>query len=91
MKRILLPIGIVLALIAAIVAVLALRQHGTEPASAPPAAASGPSLRITGTYADDWQSNCGPLTETAAQAACTTQLNTKYGRTEDTPVPKADR
>jgi len=86
MKRIVLRVGIALALIAAIVTALALRQHHEAPA---PAATetSAPALRITGTYADDWQDNCGPLAE-PAQAACTTRLNAKYGRAEDVPVPQ---
>jgi hypothetical protein len=87
MKRIVLRVGIALALIAAIAAALALRQHHDAPT---PAEASAPSLRITGTYADDWQGNCGPLAE-PEQAACTTRLNAKYGRAEDVPVPKADK
>jgi len=88
MKRIVLRIAIALALIAVVVAVLALRQPpGGDPA---PAAAGGPALRVTGTYADDWQDNCGPLTG-AAQTACTDRLNAKYGRVEDVPVPKADK
>ncbi|CCG41782.1 hypothetical protein [Magnetospirillum molischianum] len=86
MKRIVLRIGIALALIAAITAALALRQHGSDPAPT----AAGPSLHITGTYADDWQENCGPLTG-AAQVSCNDRLNAKYGRVEDTPVPKADK
>ncbi|EPY00437.1 hypothetical protein [Magnetospirillum fulvum] len=89
MKRIVLRIGIALALIAAIVTALALRQHHDAPAPTP-AEAGAPSLRITGTYADDWQGNCGPLAE-PEQAACTTRLNAKYGRAEDVPVPKADK
>jgi len=87
MKRIVVRVGIALALIVAIVAALALRQHSSDPT---PAAAAGPSLRITGTYADDWQGNCGPLTG-AEQTACTTRLNAKYGRAEDVPVPKANK
>lgn len=91
MKRIVLRVGIALALIAAIAAALALRQHHDAPTPAPaPTEASAPSLRITGTYADDWQGNCGPLAE-PEQAACTTRLNAKYGRAEDVPVPKADK
>jgi hypothetical protein len=85
MNRIVLRIGIALALIVAIVAALALRQHGSDPA---PAAASDPALRITGTYADDWQGNCGPLTG-PDQTACTDRLNAKYGHTEGAPVPEA--
>lgn len=46
------------------------------------------AVTFTGTYADDWQTNCGPLVE-AAQANCTTRLDARYGRVADVPVPSA--
>ncbi|MGE5515148.1 MAG: hypothetical protein ACM31D_04935 [Bacteroidota bacterium] len=46
------------------------------------------ALSTTGVYADDWLANCGPL-QGAAQAKCTTRLDSAYGRAAGSPVPAA--
>ena len=89
MKRIALRVVLALAAIAAVAAALAWQQH-RPPAPPPPAAGGGGEVTVTGTYADDWQANCGPLTG-SAQESCTARLNARYGRAEDVPVPKADK
>lgn len=89
MKRIALRVALALAAIAAVAAALAWQQHH-PPAPPPAAAGSGGDLTVTGTYADDWQANCGPLAG-SAQESCTARLNARYGRAEDVPVPKADK
>lgn len=43
-------------------------------------------ITVTGTYADDWQANCGPLVA-AAQSGCTARLDARYGRADGEPVP----
>ncbi len=48
----------------------------------------GPAVTFTGSYADDWQSNCGPLGR-AAQAACAVRLDARYGKVAGAPVPPA--
>lgn len=78
----------VIVLVAAVVAVglgvLLLRSgiRPPPPAAAPPAAAFKP----TGNYADDWQVHCAPLAG-PAQTACTTRLDSAYGKTDASPVP----
>ena len=82
---------IILAVLLGIVAAVGVnwffhQSPAPAPASAPEAPAStGPA--VSGNYADDWQSRCGPLTA-ADQAACTAQLDAAYGRKADMPVPK---
>ncbi|MFD2235685.1 hypothetical protein [Phaeospirillum tilakii] len=88
MKRIALRVALALAAIAAVAAALAWQQH--RPPAPPPAAGNGGEPAVTGTYADDWQASCGPLTG-SAQENCTARLNARYGRAEDVPVPKADK
>ncbi|MCR6628723.1 MAG: hypothetical protein NVV74_00925 [Magnetospirillum sp.] len=44
------------------------------------------ALRTNGVYADDWQTNCGPL-QGAAQSKCTARLDAAYGRSANAPVP----
>jgi len=83
MKRIALRVALAVAVIAAIAAGLAWQQR-RAPA---PTAAAAPDPAATGSYADDWQAQCGPLTG-AAQESCATRLNARYGRAEDAPVPK---
>ena len=50
--------------------------------------AHAPAMTFTGTYADDWQANCGAKA-VAEQAECTTRLDAHYGRVAGAPVPKA--
>ena len=57
------------------------------PAIAPAPAVPAAAPAISGNYADDWQTKCGPLTGTA-QADCTTKLDVSYGRQAEQPVPK---
>ncbi|MEO0034709.1 MAG: hypothetical protein RLZZ501_732 [Pseudomonadota bacterium] len=90
MKRIALRVALALAAIAAIAAALAWQQQHRPPAPVPAAGGGGGDLTVTGTYADDWQADCGPLTG-SAQESCTARLNARYGRAEDVPVPKADK
>ena len=70
--------------IAAAVLVSRMLHSGPEPA---PLSAPAGQPAISGNYADDWQSKCGPLTGTA-QTDCTAGLDGAYGRKADMPVPK---
>ncbi len=86
----LLGIGIVVALVAAGLIYWLTVGHKPAPQQSEqslPAAATAPQPAITGTYADDWQSRCGPLTGDA-QIGCTAQLDAAYGRKAEVPVPK---
>ncbi len=88
MKTRVIAIAAILLAAAAVAAILLL--SGRKPAPAPPATATAPATvavpRVTGNYADDWQADCAPLAG-PAQAACTTQLDTHYGKTDAAPVP----
>jgi hypothetical protein len=53
-----------------------------------PGGGKAPDLVVTGIYADDWQTNCGPLAGNA-QSACTARLDAKYGRAAAMPLPPA--
>lgn len=46
------------------------------------------SLPVTGIYAEDWQTHCAPLKDTA-QADCVARLDALYGRVAGAPVPPA--
>lgn len=84
-----LGIGILIGLAAAAVLYWTMTPH-QAPVSASqalPAEANAPQPAITGNYADDWQTRCGPLTA-ASQTDCTAKLDTAYGRKAEVPVPK---
>ena len=62
--------------------------RGRPPVAVGPSA-TAPDLTVTGTYANDWQANCGPLVGDA-QAACAARLDARYGKTAESPVPPAE-
>ena len=62
-------------------------HKAAAPDVALPAAATQPQTAITGNYADDWQTRCGPLAP-PAQAGCTASLDAAYGRKAEAPLPK---
>lgn len=76
--------GIRLALIA--VAIMAVFFGVAYLRSRPTAPAAVPGMAFTGTYADDWQGNCGALVGDA-QVDCTKRLDAHYGRSAGAPVP----
>jgi hypothetical protein len=85
------PILIVIAVLAIAGLVYWLVSSHNKPAPGPqpalPAQATAPQTPISGNYADDWQSRCGPLTGDA-QTGCTDSLDKAYGRKAEVPVPK---
>ena len=44
-------------------------------------------MKITGDYAGDWQTKCGPIADAKAQGQCTEALDSAYGRKADAPIP----
>jgi hypothetical protein len=84
------PILIAVVVLAIVGLVYVLMGSHTKPVPEPqptlPAQATPPQTAISGNYADDWQSRCGPLTGDA-QAGCTDSLDKAYGRKAATPVP----
>ena len=76
--------------VAAIVAFFLLRGSDKTPEKVP--AATPPSsqeqLKMTGNYAEDWMTQCGPL-KGSEQADCTSRLDALYGRSAGAPVPPA--
>ena len=89
--RILTPLlAIGIGVVAAVLVYWLVTGRQPTPVEAPtsvstPAAPAAPS--VSGNYADDWQTRCAPLTQAAAQANCTQQLDTAYGRKAGAPVP----
>jgi hypothetical protein len=85
MKRIVLRLVLAVVLVGLVVAGLAWRYSSHPPA---PAAAQAPAAVSSGSYADDWQAQCAPITG-PTQLDCTRRLDSAYGRTADAPVPPA--
>ena len=77
------------AIIAAIAVALAAAAFFVLTRSKPVPAPATPVMvpAVSGNYADDWQTKCGPLTG-PAQSDCTANLDAAYGHQAEQPVPK---
>ena len=83
-----LGIGILIGLAAAGAVYWVMTPHQAPiPGPSLPTQAQAPQPTITGNYADDWQTRCGPLTG-AAQTDCAAKLDAAYGRKAEVPLPK---
>jgi len=86
MRNLVLGIGLALATAALVYWLVATGTKPNQPPTPLPAQAVAPPPAVSGNYADDWQTRCGPLTGDS-QTVCTAKLDAAYGRKADAPVP----